>query len=73
MSLCAKTGQQDSPSALNSRRGNIFLSTVGGGRCACRGSVDRCMRCDFCQSVLLAVGAAAGTELAGGAGRVAAG
>lgn len=61
-----------SPPALDSCRGYIFISTVVGGCRACRGAVDWCVWGNFCQSALLAVGAAAGAELAGGAGRVAA-
>lgn len=59
--------------SLNSRHGNIFISTVGGGRRVGRGPVDWCVWGDFGQTVLLVVGAAARAELARGAERVAAG
>lgn len=55
--------------ALNSCRGDVVFGAVG----ACRVPVGWCVRGDLCQPVLLAMGAAAGAELAGGAGRVAAG
>lgn len=68
-----RADQANSPSALNSRYGNIFISTAVSCHSPCRCPVVGYVWGYFCQSVFLAVGAAAGTELAGGAGRVAAG
>lgn len=70
MSLCATSHQPGSPPALNICCGNVFLSAAGGRRFAAWAPVGRCVRRDFSQAMLLAVGAA---QLAGGAGRVAAG
>lgn len=67
VSLC-----QDWSTALNRSHGNVFLAAVGGGCCTRRCPIDGRVRGDLCQPMLLAVCAAAGTELAGGAGRVAA-